>query len=579
MVATVAGYAGSYSGSAAATMDVKIGELNFFYELYGLATLNDPNSTPSVPIPPKAIIWTVTNNAVNYINLDSQNIVYGGRTFQSLRNQIIAGNQTGSFNGDNQTANISTVWGPYGVQVNSDLSQIIFADHNNYRLRSIDLDSANYINSVAGAGRTRHRVNVSSPSAQNAALLSPYKVEYYGGYLYFSEANNHWIRRVSTTSGQVETIAGNGLGTTYTEGNDAIAEGMNQPRGFKVIPYPTAANQTNTVLIYVQAGNCLVRAVNVSGPDIPSFFGVGSLLQGKVKTIAGDTTYACSTWSSSLNTDGMPAINARLADPHDVAVIGSDLYILQYSDNCILKVSSSGILTRPQGTSSCSGVLPTPVDNTTMTSMKTRQPRAFYPDTGNPGNYFFVDDYLQATGGIRYINTLTSPIVFGNQSTSTVAAKGALSTDPFIVKKIYQLSVATGASNVGGVTSWSDSTAINPEMTMKQNRPNDKVCWSAGALSTHSQTGIVYNFTLNGSSGSHAIYCANRYDDDQGSVIAGPIDTSGIRAGSPLGREQEKIGRLNATFFSPYGIAFDDEGNLYISDYDNHIIRMIRRWW
>jgi hypothetical protein len=587
-VATIAGYAYDWARVAGDYADAKIGEMKFTNELYGIATLNNPDSTAMNPLPPKAIVWTSNiptnpnaNNFVNLINLDnSSSVSYGGRTFQSLRNHVIAGTSTGSFNGDDQVANISTVWGPHGVQVTSNGSKILFADRDNYRVRSIDLNSANEIKTVAGAGRARHRVNVPPQSAQEAALLSPYKVEYYGGYVYFSELNNHQIKRVNLSNGQVQTVVGNGFGTTYTDGNDATAEGLNQPRGFKVIPYGT----DNTVLIYAQAGNCLVRAVNISGPDIPSFFGVGALLKGKVKTIAGDSTYNCSTWNLSGNSDGMDATDAKLADPQDVAYIGSDLYIIQSSDHCILKVTSLGKLSRPQGPSSCvTGVGPTPVYDSAITSMKTRNPRAFYPDSANPGNYFYVDDYSNQTGTIRYLNTLTNPIIFGNTSPTIVAAKGPSAADPFMDNKIYQLSVSSGFSNIGGVTSWSDSTPINPLISMAVNRPNDKVCWSAGALSTLSTVGsapnVIYNFTLAGNSGPHAIYCQNRYLNGQGELTAGPTDISGIRAGSPIGREQEKIDKLNATFFSPYGIAFDDEGNLYVSDYDNHIIRMIRRWW
>jgi hypothetical protein len=313
---------------------------------------------------------------------------------------------------------------------------------------------------------------------------------------------------------------------------------------------------SNYVLFYTESNRCLVRAVNISGPTITNFFGVGNLLPGKVKTVAGDFTFGCATWSGSGNTEGMAAANARLNDPQDLAYIGTDLYILQYSDHCFLKVDANGILTRPQGPSSCSTGVPTTNDST-FDSMRTRYPRALYPDPGKPGNYFFVDQYADATGFIRYINTLTSSVSFKDSAPIPVNAR-ASNTAPPVVKTIYQQTSASGQSNIGGVTAWSASSTT-PGST-------DKVCWSAGALS-------------NGSSGSHAIFCANRHQDDDGNLAAGPSIASGMRAGAPLDREQEKIGRLNATFYSPLGLAFDEDGNLYVTEYDNHVIRMIRRWW
>ncbi len=557
MVSSVAGYdynaAGTYNDHA---NGVKIGEIRFLNNLTGIGILKNTSTGYA-----DAIAWGSTGSTVNYLNLTGNTANFGGRSFPGLRSEIIAGwpnslsaptalNGAG-FNGDDQPSWGSSMNQVYGVQVAQDNSKIIFADYNNLRLRTTDLDSINYIRTISGAGRFRYRQNVTSSSAQAVTLYNPFKIDYSNSHIYFSEVSNHWIRRVNIYTGVVETVAGNGLSGSYTEGNDAIAEGMGTPRGFKVVPYPNSASPTNYVLFYAQATNCLVRAVNISGPTISNFYGVGNLLPGKVKTVAGDPTFPCAGWPSSGNTDGMNATSARLNDPQDIAVIGSDFYIMSYNDHCILKVDSDGKISRPQGTS-C-GFEVTSVDSN-MDTMKTRRPRAFYPDMGKPGNYFFVDDYALATSSIRYINTLTGPVAFGNNVPLTVNARASTSA-PFVVKTIYNQG---GTPYVGGVTSWSASTTSNGD--------NDKVCWSSGALS-------------DGTQGNHAIFCANRYSDDPGALISGPSTVSNIRGGGSIGREQEKIHRLNATYNTPYGIAFDEEGNLYISEYDNQVIRMIRRWW
>jgi hypothetical protein len=193
--------------------------------------------------------------------------------------------------------------------------------------------------------------------------------------------------------------------------------------------------------------------------------------------------------------------------------------------------------------------------------MRTLQPRAFAPDTGYSGNYFFVDSYGQGTGLVRYINSLTSALSFKNTAPVPVAAREAPVSgvaQPMPIKTIYNYTASSGQSNIGGVASWTE--------TPGSAGTNDKVCWTAGALG-------------NGSSGAHSVYCADRFRDDDGTLTSGPSNASGIRGGAPLDREQEKIGKLNATFYAPYGITFDEEGNLYLTEYNNHVIRMIRRWW
>ncbi|MBL7669232.1 MAG: hypothetical protein JNM39_01990 [Bdellovibrionaceae bacterium] len=575
-VATVAGYdngnAASYNEYA---NGVKIGDLKLLSNPTGLDILR--NGTTGHP---DAIGWATDGNSVSYLNLrqDGASESFGGRTFSNLRSDIIFALPnslvaptavSAGYNGDDQAAWGSSLSSPQGVRFNLAKNSLLVTDYTNKRGRLVELNAGGFSRAFLGLGRDRFRTNVTGINATQVSLYNPYKVEVFSGSLYFSEPSNNWIRRVNLTTGIVDTVAGNGLAVSYTEGNDAGAEGMKSPRGFKLVAYPNSASPTNYVLFYVESTSCIVRAVNVSGPSIANFYGVGTLLPGKVKTVAGDWSYACTTWATSGNTEGMAATSAKLNGPEDIAYVNGDLYILQYLDNCLVKVDSNGLLTRPQGGTSCSTTVPATTNDSTMDAMRTRYPRSFYPDMGKPGNYFMVDQYADVTGFVRYLNTLTSSITFKNTAPVTVSARAVGANTPLVVKTIYQQTASTGASNIGGVTSWSASSASEGT--------NDKVCWSAGALGL--APFAVTPFGVSGTSGAHAIYCANRYQDDDGNLAAGPSNASGIRAGAPIDREQEKIGRLNATFYSPYGLAFDDDGNLYVSEYENHIIRMIRRWW
>lgn len=460
----------------------------------------------------------------------------------------------GGYNGEDQPAWGTRVNQPTGVTINLAQSKVLIGDYVNNRGRTYEIDINGYLRTSLGAGRTRDRAGVTVADPTQVALVNPYKLEFFNGSLYFSEYGNSRIRKTNLSSGTTDVIAGNGSSGTPTEGNDAIADVMTNPRGFKVIAYPNATSPTNYVLFYAET--CQIRAVNISGPTISNFFGVGNLLPGKVKTIAGDTTFGCSTWSSLPNSDGMTATNARLNTPEDVAYIDGEIYVINAADHCLLRIATDGKIYRPQGVGSCSATVPS-TNDATMDLMRTRYPKSFAPDVGHPGNYFLIDQYSDGTGFIRYLNTLTSAFTFKNTAPINIAARAsAVAAIP--VKQVYQYVATSGASGVGGVASWVQTTGSAGA--------NDKVCWTAGILN-------------DGSNGAHAVYCANRNQDDDGTLAAGPSSASSVRGGAPLDREQEKIGRLNATFYAPYGIAFDDDGNLYISEFNNHIIRMVRRWW
>lgn len=555
-VGSLVGYNNSAAGSYGEYSNyVKIGQMRFETgTLRGLGVLKNGGTGL-----PDAFFYTQqSQHYVGMINMKTSSVTYG-ETVPSQSATVVAGlfngsnDITGGYNGEDQAAFGTKLNQPFGLSVNLAQDKVLFGDYINARGRAFELDTNGYIRTNIGAGRTRDRYGVIVNDPTQVAMVNPYKLEVFNGSLYFSEYGNHRIRKTNLSSGVTDLIAGNGQTGTPTEGNDAIADNMNNPRGFKVIAYPNTTSPTNYVLFYAE--NCTVRAVNLSGPTISNFFGAGNLILGKVKTIAGDTSFGCATWSSN-NSDGMVATTARLNTPEDIAYIDGEIYIVNASDHCIVKVATNGTISRPQGVSSCSTTVPSSND-ATMDLMRTRYPKSFAPDTAKPGNYFLIDQYSDNTGFIRYLNTLTSSITFKNSAPITVSAR-ANSTAPIPVKTVYQYSATSGASGVGGVATWVQTSGSAGS--------NDKICWTAGVLN-------------DGSNGAHAVYCANRNQDDDGVLAAGSSNGSGMRGGGPLDREQEKISRLNATFYAPYGIAFDDDGNLYISEFNNHVIRMIRKWW
>src|SRR5690606_22888076 len=99
----------------------------------------------------------------------------------------------------------------------------------------------------------------------------------------------------------------------------------------------------------------------------------------------------------------------------------------------------------------------------------------------------------------------------------------------------------------------------------------DLICYTSGALG-------------NGGLGSHNVICRKRVTGDL-SIRIGQADGSLVKGGSQLDSEEEgatwdsntKV--LSVKLSGPAGLAFDSEGNLYITERDSSVIRKVKRWF
>ncbi|MCS6837463.1 MAG: hypothetical protein NZ480_01330 [Bdellovibrionaceae bacterium] len=457
-----------------------------------------------------------------------------------------------------------------GVALTSD-NHVLVSDYGNYRVRKIELFGSGFVRQGIGLGRLRERVNALAAEAYQAALAYPYKLEYLNNRIYFSELFNHRIRYIDLTTGLVSTVVGTGLGTVFSDGNDAVVENMFHPRGIKIVAWPNHLNPTHYVLLYAQPNQ--IRAVNLSSTSIHNFFGV-TLLPGKVRTIVGDNSIASTglgtAWGS--NTEGMNAIGALIRMAFDVAFIKNELYFIDYNDSCMLRVTSNGKLYQVHpGT--C-GTLPTTTDGEfgdfsggPPAAFRVRRPIAFGDDATALGNYFLLGDYDMSPGALIYINSFTGSTptpdpMFDFMGFINVAVTAYRTANIARATRIYSIP-SIGQARAQGIASW----ALSPGSYSSQ----DRLCWSTGEYDQQSAS----PFPSASSAGDHSIYCALRTVSGVPSLAAGMT----FGAGGPVGFEQEGISRFYATFYGPTGLVFDDEGNLYIADSGNHIIRMIRRWW
>jgi trimeric autotransporter adhesin len=210
------------------------------------------------------------------------------------------------------------------------------------------------------------------------------------GNLYFGDAQNHRIRKIST-SGIITTFAGTGVAGYNGNGGAATSAQFNRP----------------TDIVMDAAGNFYVA-------DELNFVIRKITPSGIVSTYAGTNV-------TGYSGDGGLATAAKLSRPNKVAIDQSgNIYISLYQDNVVRKVSTSGIITTVIGIGSAgfSG------DGGLATSAAINQPGSVAFD--NVGNIYFADEYNQR---VRKVNASTGIIttVVGN-GTAGYAGDGSLAT-------------------------------------------------------------------------------------------------------------------------------------------------------
>jgi sugar lactone lactonase YvrE len=150
--------------------------------------------------------------------------------------------------------------------------------------------SSALIFTVVGTGQASYSGD--GDVARRAALNQPFDVALdRQGNLYFSDANNHCVRRVAHDSGIITTVAGTGQAGYSGDGGPATQAQLNSPYG---IALDTANN-----LYIVDRLNACIRMVEAA--------------TGVIRTIAG-------TGQPGFSGDGGPAHRAQLQEPNDIVL-------------------------------------------------------------------------------------------------------------------------------------------------------------------------------------------------------------------------------------------------------------------
>jgi hypothetical protein len=269
---------------------------------------------------------------------------------------------------------------------------------------------AQIITTVVGNGIASHTGDGGQATA--AGINSPRAVVFdIAGNLYIADYGNNQIRKVNTL-GIITTIAGNGIAGFSGDGGQATAASLNGPKGVKLDilgniyvsdTYNMRIRKINTLgIIMTIAGNGVAgfsgdggqaTAAKLNYPervilDAANNIYIADYYNNRVRKIntAGIITTIAGNGSAGFSGDGGQATAAGLNQLTEVALDATgNLYIVDFLNNRIRKINTSGIITTIAG----NGVAGFSGDGGQATAAKLNNPYGISFDCG--GNLYIAE--------------------------------------------------------------------------------------------------------------------------------------------------------------------------------------------
>ncbi|HZY77895.1 MAG TPA: choice-of-anchor tandem repeat GloVer-containing protein [Cyclobacteriaceae bacterium] len=204
----------------------------------------------------------------------------GPFTFDNSGNMLISANRrirkitgttittiagTGAYSPDGTLASASSLNQPWGIITNA-AGDIFFAERANHVIRKID-HTTKLLSTIAGTGVKGNTGD--GGAATSATLNMPTALVFdLDGNILFSDYENHRIRKINMTNGNISTFAGTGTMGSSGDGGLATAAQLFNPSGL-------AVNAAGDVFI-ADLNNKKIRKVNRSDSRISTIAGTGA---------------------------------------------------------------------------------------------------------------------------------------------------------------------------------------------------------------------------------------------------------------------------------------------------------------
>lgn len=478
-----------------------------------------------------------SNHRVGYLNNSGSSVFLGNNTINNQQVNSIFGNGTTNAPTNPPSGKTSAINTPFGLVL--DGTNLYVAVRGGSIIRTLDVGTGNgtVANFLGGTGRAGYSGNAALDSTlvtTNNPLSLLYKElggngadPIPGNTLFLNDLSNFMLRGINLETGRVEDFIGTGAqGAENLVNTVATSTRLNGARSMATYNGHFLYNDSNA--------NCYTRAYNPFTTDESVFNSLVNL--NKTSPVAG-TYNVCGNFVGTAERDTTDT-NAMLNNPWGIGAdeAAGKLYVASYTSHCILRVLDGGKIQPFIGTCGTAAVAPVLGGPYNDPSMQLRFPTEIVMDktTGNEGNFFFTDWTDQGTAHVKYVNLVNAAGV-----------------------DFYGGSINVAQGNIETVLAASSSPGFIRTIAAFE----DWICYGSGA----------------GASGNNTVFCRNRTTGD--TETFGVAGIGGIQLETEHEGASVTSGASTVTFAIPSGLAFDAEGNLYVSEQGAHVIRKIKRWF
>ena len=477
--------------------------------------------------------------------VDSNGNLYIADSANNVIREVIAGTistiagmgpTAPGFFGDTTAAIGANLNGPLDVAIDSK-NNVYIADTNNANVRMITA-STGIINTIAGSTAIVSNAIVvafgysgDGASAILAELAGPAGVSIdSSGNLYIATYADNRIRVVNTTSGIINTYAGNSGYGFAGDGGPALKAQLSSPHG---IGLDTSGN-----LYLADRWNNRIRKI----------------VSGNITTIIGNG-------QASFGGDFGAATSAQLSYPDGVAVDQTgNVYIADMLNNRVRMVSPTGTIITYAG----NGVPGFVGDGGAATSAELNAPAGLAVDSS--GNLYIADSNNAVVRKVTPQGTISTVAGSGTEGFS---GDGGAATKAALMAPLGVAVDSSGNLYIADYYGWirevNASTGVIS--TLAGNGTNGYS--GDGGPATAAQ---FYNPTAVAVDTSGNVYVADSNNGAVRMIANGTITT--IAGNGTLGYTGDGGPALLAQFSAISSIAVDAQGNIYVADTSNNAIRL-----